>query len=262
MINNKISKYKSNKKLLKKYKQNAGRNNQGRITVAHKGGGHRQLYRNINFIRLLQKYIVINIEYDPYRTAFIAQLSLKDKNKKNQNIYILAPKNLQILDEIINSSKRKPFIHIGDSYPLKTIPIGTIIHNIELEPSKGGKFSRSAGTYGKILQKYNDKYINIQLSSGEQRLILADCMATIGIVSNIDNKSLVLKKAGRSRWLGIRPTVRGVAMNPVDHPHGGGEGKTSGGRPSVTPWARLTKGKPTRSNIKNNKFIVVKRKDG
>jgi large subunit ribosomal protein L2 len=251
-----ISKYKANKNLLNKLKQHAGRNNQGRITVAHKGGGHKQNYRKINFKRDKGQSIVTSIEYDPNRSANIAQLSYKDKKK---NTYIIAPNGLRVLDEIISSEERKSFINIGDTYKLKDLPMGTIIHNIELLPNQGGKLIRSAGTYAKVLQPYNNKYINIQLSSGEQRLILADCKVSVGAVSNIEHKSIPLKKAGQARWLNRRPTVRGVAMNPVDHPHGGGEGKSSGGRPSVTPWGRPTKGQPTRSKRKNNKFILIKR---
>lgn len=251
-----ITKFKSNKTLLSKLSQRAGRNNHGRITVAHKGGGHKQKYRKIDFKREETKGIVTSIEYDPNRSANIAQLSYKDKKKQ---VYILAPNGLRILDEIISTDKVKSFINIGDSYKIKDLPLGTLIHNIELYPNRGGQFARSAGTYGKILQPVNDKYTSILLSSGEQRMVLSDCKATVGALSNSNHKTKNLKKAGRSRWLGKRPTVRGVAMNPVDHPHGGGEGKSSGGRPSVTPWGRPTKGQPTRSRKTTNKFILVKR---
>ncbi len=253
-----LSKYKPNKNLIKNLKQRAGRNNTGRITVAHRGGGHKKLYRQIAFNRQNLKSIVESIEYDPIRSAFIACLSYKEKKKKT---YILAANGLQNLDEITVSNIRNPLINVGDCYPIGTLPSGTIIHNIELYPNRGGQLMRSAGTYAKILNAYkNNKYISVILASGEHRLIPSQCQATVGSVSNTQHARKNLVKAGRSRWLGRRPTVRGVAMNPVDHPHGGGEGKSSGGRPSVTPWALPTKGQPTRSKKKNNKFILIKRK--
>jgi large subunit ribosomal protein L2 len=251
------SKYKANKNLLHKLSRKAGRNNHGRITVAHRGGGHKKLYRSINFKRIPGSSIVTAIDYDPARSANIAYLSYKGKKKE---VYILAPKGLEILDEIITSHKRKSFMNVGDNYPIKDLPMGTIIHNLELYPGRGGQLARSGGTYAKILQPYNDKYINVQLSSGEQRLILNNCKATVGSVGINHLKTKALKKAGQSRWLGKRPTVRGVAMNPVDHPHGGGEGKSSGGRPSVTPWGKPTKGKPTRSKKRKSKYILIRAK--
>ncbi len=255
-----ISKFKSDKNLIQAFKQKAGRNYRGKITVYHRGGGHKKLYRKISYKLPIGTYIIKNIEYDPNRSAYIAFLSYSKKKNTELNFYIIAPQNLKILDEIIVSPIRKPFINIGDNYPLKALPIGTIIHNLELKPFQGSQLIRSAGTFGQILQHLNNKYAIIALSSGEQRLISLDCYASIGSVSNIEHKNKIIKKAGRSRWLGRRPVVRGVAMNPVDHPHGGGEGKSSGGKPSVTPWAKPTKGKPTRKLKKNNNFILIKRK--
>lgn len=253
-----LSKYKPNKNLTISQKHHAGRNNQGRITVAHKGGGHKKSYRQMAFHRKYLKAIVESIEYDPMRSAFIACLSYKGKKKKN---YIIAANGLLPLDEIATLKHRSPLINVGDCYPIGVLPSGTIIHNIELVPQAGGQLIRSAGTYAKVLNRYkNNKYVSVELMSGEQRLILADCQVTIGAVSNTQHLRKKLYKAGQSRWLGRRPTVRGVAMNPVDHPHGGGEGKSSGGRPSVTPWSLPTKGQPTRSKKKNNKFILIKRK--
>lgn len=254
-----LSKYKPNKNLIKNLKQHAGRNNKGRITVAHRGGGHKKLYRQIAFNRDYFKAIVDLIEYDPARSAFIAHLSYKEKKKKS---YIIAANGLQNLDEITTSKHRNPLINVGDCYPIGVLPSGTIVHNIELYPNRGAQLVRSAGTYAKVLNSYkNNKYISVELASGEHRLIPSNCQVTIGSVSNAKHFRKNLKKAGRSRWLGRKPTVRGVAMNPVDHPHGGGEGKSSGGRPSVTPWALPTKGQPTRSVRKNNKFILIKRKN-
>lgn len=251
------AKYKANKHLLKTLSQKGGRNNQGRITVRHRGGGHKRKYRLIDFIRPLETNIVLSIEYDPNRSAHIALLSNKEKKKQG---YILAPNGLRVLDEIISSTERKSFINIGDTYSIKNLPLGTLIHNIELYPGQGAQLARSAGTYGKILQPVGKNYVNILLSSGEQRLISINCKATVGSISNSLHKTKNLRKAGRSRWLNKRPSVRGVAMNPIDHPHGGGEGKSSGGRPSVTPWGIPTKGKPTRSRRKKtNKFIIKKR---
>ena len=254
-----LSKYKPNNNLTTTLKKQAGRNNTGKITVAHKGGGHKKLYRQVDFQRFHNhKFIVNSINYDPIRSTFLAYLSYKDKKK---HTYILAPKGLQNLDEIIVANKRTPLINVGDCYPIGTLPTGTIVHNIELYPGQGGQLIRSAGNYAKILNlSKNKKYMSIELASGEQRFIRSTCKATVGSLSNQSHYNRNLKKAGRSRWLGNRPTVRGVAMNPVDHPHGGGEGKTSGGRPSVTPWAKPTKGQPTRSKNKNNKFILIKRK--
>ncbi len=235
---------------------NGGRNNMGHITVRHKGGGHKQSFRVIDFKR--DKYdieaVVERIEYDPNRTAFIALVKYSDGTYS----YILAPHKLAV-GEKITSSRKLIDVKIGNAMPLAVIPIGTIIHNLELKPGCGGSVSRSAGTYSQLVGK-DGGYALIKMQSGEIRLFLLNCMATIGSVSNIDNKNISIGKAGRSRWMGIRPTVRGVVMNPVDHPHGGGEGKTSGGRHPVSPTGKSAKGKKTRSRKNtSNRFIVKSR---
>ena len=235
---------------------NGGRNNMGHITVRHQGGGHKQSFRVIDFKR--DKYdieaVVERIEYDPNRTAFIALLKYLDGIYS----YILAPHKLAVGEKVI-SSRELIDIKIGNAMPLAVIPIGTIVHNIELKPRCGGAVSRSAGTYAQLVGK-DGGYALIKMQSGEIRLFLLDCMATIGSVSNIDNKNISIGKAGRSRWLGIRPTVRGVVMNPVDHTHGGGEGKTSGGRHPVSPTGKSAKGKRTRTKKNpSNRFIVKSR---
>jgi large subunit ribosomal protein L2 len=238
------------KKLIKGFKRSNGRNNTGKITVRSKGGGHKRLYRKISFNRSkgLSGYVK-KILYDPNRSANIAFL----ENNSTKNSLILAPQNLQ-LNQWIESSENAS-LTIGNSLPLRNIPIGTIINNISLQPNGDGKLNRSAGTSAQLLQKIDNKYAKIRLNSGELKLILLSCYATLGVVSNINFKKIKLGKAGRSRWLNRRPTVRGVAKNPVDHPHGGGEGKTSGGRPSVSPQGRITKGKPT---SKKKKKLILK----
>lgn len=235
----------------------AGRNNHGHITVRHKSGGHKKSFRVIDFKR--DKYdieaVVERIEYDPNRTAFIALLKYSDGIYS----YIIAPHKLAV-GEKVTSSRSLIDVKLGNAMPLSVIPIGSIIHNIELKPGCGGAVSRSAGTYAQLVGK-DGGYALIKMQSGEIRLFLLDCMATIGSVSNLDNKNISIGKAGRSRWLGIRPTVRGVAMNPVDHPHGGGEGKTSGGRHPVSPTGKSAKGKITRKRNKpTNRFIVKSRR--
>ena len=236
---------------IKNIKKSFGRNNQGRITIKHRGGGHKRKYRIIEFKREnLLPGAVKSIEYDPNRSAFIA--SLDNGNDFN---YIIAPENLKIND-YLEAGPNVP-IKLGNSLPLKNIPIGSLIHNISLKKKSKGKLIRSAGTYAQLLQKNDDKYATVRLISGEIRLIPLDCYATLGIVSNINNKNIKIGKAGRKRWLNRRPRVRGVAKNPVDHPHGGGEGKTSGGRPSVSFTGFITKGKPTKK--KKNKLIIKKR---
>ena len=237
------------KKLIQGFKRSNGRNNQGKITVRHRGGGHKRLYRLISFNRSKQiKGIVSKITYDPNRSANIAYI------EENLNSYfILAPEGLT-LNSIIDSSPEAE-LKIGNALPLKNIPIGSLIHNISLTPESKGKLIRSAGTSAQLIQKINNKYAKIRLSSGELKLILLSCYATLGTVSNINHKKIKIGKAGRSRWLNRRPKVRGVAMNPVDHPHGGGEGKTSGGRPSVSPQGKITKGKPTRNKKKKRLMI-------
>ena len=234
--------------------KSGGRNNKGRVTARRRGGGHKRLYRIIDFKRNHHNVpaTVERIEYDPNRSAFIALLQYEDGTKS----YILAPQRLSVGDVI--TSGEKADIKPGNAMPLANIPIGTIIHNVELKPGKGGQIARSAGTYVQLVGR-DQSYSILRLNSGEQRMTRSECMATIGAVSNPDNKNIKLAKAGRSRWLGKRPSVRGVAMNPVDHPHGGGEGKTSGGRHPVTPWGKPTKGKKTRSNKSTDKLILRSR---
>ena len=234
--------------------QSGGRNNHGRITAYNRGGGHKRTYRKIDFKRTKFDVwaTVERIEYDPNRTAYIALLKYED----GELAYILAPQRMAAGDRIIaaKSADVKP----GNAMPLSAIPVGTIVHNVEMKPGKGGQIARSAGTYAQLVGR-DGTYAILRLKSGEQRLILASCMASIGAVSNPDNGNIKLGKAGRSRWLGRRPSVRGVAMNPVDHPHGGGEGRTSGGRHPVSPWGKPTKGKRTRSNKTTDKFIMRSR---
>lgn len=233
----------------------AGRNNYGRITVWRKGGGHKRLYRLIDFKRnkFDMKAVVKRLEYDPNRTAFIALVEYEDKVLS----YILAPQGLKEGDEI--ESGEKVDIKTGNCLSLKNIPVGTIIHNIELKPGKGAQLIRSAGNSAQIAGK-DSGYTQIKLASGEVRKVFSECYATIGAVSNPDQQNIKLGKAGRSRWLNIRPAVRGVAKNPIDHPHGGGNGKTSGGRHPVTAWGKPTKGKKTRNNKRTDKYIIKSRR--
>ena len=232
-----------------------GRNNYGRITVRYKGGGHKRSYRQIDFKRLKRdiEANVKRIEYDPNRTAFIALIEYPDTTLS----YILAPHDLKPDNKIIAGDNVD--IKPGNALPLKNIPVGTLVHNIELKPGKGGQLARSAGAAAEIVSK-DSGYTQVKLGSGEARLILSECYATIGSLSNPDQQNIKIGKAGRNRWLGKRSSVRGVAKNPVDHPHGGGEGKTSGGRHPVTPWGKPTKGKKTRHNKRTNRFILKKRK--
>ena len=231
-----------------------GRNNTGRITMRRKGGGHKRKYRIIDFKR--NKYDVVatveRIEYDPNRTAFIALLNYAD----GEQAYILAPQRLKAGDQVIASADAD--VKPGNAMPLSNMPIGTIVHNVELKQGKGGQLARSAGCYAQLVGR-GDGYAQLKLMSGELRVVRSECMATVGAVSNPDQKNIKIGKAGRSRWLGNRPKVRGVAMNPVDHPHGGGEGRTSGGRNPVTPWGVPTKGKKTRSNKATDKYIIRRR---
>jgi large subunit ribosomal protein L2 len=236
-------------------KSAGGRNNAGRVTARYQGGGHKRTYRIIDFKR--RKFdvsaTVERIEYDPNRTAFIALLKYDD----GELAYILAPQRLAVGDKVIAGEKAidvKP----GNAMPLGAMPVGTIVHNVELKPGKGGQVARSAGSYAQLVGRDQGMAI-LRLNSGEQRLVHGSCIATVGAVSNPDHGNTNLGKAGRSRWLGKRPHVRGVAMNPVDHPHGGGEGRTSGGRHPVTPWGKPTKGKKTRSNKSTDKFIMRSR---
>lgn len=234
-----------------------GRNNNGRITSRFRGGGHKQSYRYIDFKR--RKFDVLGIverlEYDPNRTAFIALIKYED----GQFDYVLAPQRLKVGDQIISGTSVD--IKPGNAMPLAAIPVGTIIHNIELKSGAGGKLARSAGAYAQLVGK-DSGYAQIKLRSGELRVVRSECMATVGAVSNPDNMNQHIGKAGRSRWLGCRPHNRGVVMNPVDHPHGGGEGRTSGGRHPVTPWGKPTKGYKTRVNRRTNGLIIRRRKTG
>ena len=240
--------------LLVTLKKTGGRNSFGRVTSRHIGGGHKQKYRIIDFRRdkIDIPAKVASIEYDPNRSARIALLHYVDGEKR----YILAPLDLKVGDTIIASPNAD--IKPGNALPLRAIPLGTIIHNIELKIGKGGQLARSAGTFAQLMAK-EGKYAQVKLPSGEVRMVLMDCKATIGQVGNIDHENVSIGKAGRSRWLGRRPKVRGVAMNPVDHPHGGGEGRTSGGRHPVTPWGIPTKGYKTRTNKTSTRFIVKPR---
>ncbi|MBC6443928.1 MAG: 50S ribosomal protein L2 [Alphaproteobacteria bacterium GM202ARS2] len=233
-----------------------GRNNNGRITSYHRGGGHKRRYRLIDFKRQIvdQDAVVERIEYDPNRSAFIALIRYADE----QRAYILAPHDLKVGAKVRAGNEDVP-IAPGCCMPLSKIPLGTAIHNIEMKPGKGGQLVRSAGNSAQVTGR-DAGYVMVRLPSGEVRLILGRCMATIGSLSNPDRKNIKIGKAGRKRWLGRRPVVRGVAMNPVDHPHGGGEGKTSGGRHPVTPWGKPTKGKRTRRNKASSKFILRRRK--
>jgi len=234
--------------------QKGGRNNTGRITVRFRGGGHKQTYRIIDFKRRKSDMPakVERLEYDPNRTSFIALIRYAD----GEQAYIIAPQRLSAGDEVVagNQVDVKP----GNAMPLSNIPVGTIVHNIEMKIGKGGAIARSAGAYAQIVGR-DQGYVSLRLSSGEQRLIHGQCYATVGAVSNPDHMNTSLGKAGRNRWLGRMPHNRGVTMNPVDHPHGGGEGRTSGGRHPVTPWGKPTKGKKTRSNKQTTKFIVTSR---
>jgi large subunit ribosomal protein L2 len=246
---------KPEKALTEGLRKKGGRNNAGRITARRIGGGHKRRYRMIDFRR--QKFDVVGtverIEYDPNRTAFIALIEYSD----GERAYILAPQRLSTGDKVVSSADTAD-IKPGNAMPLANMPVGTIVHNVEMKPGKGGQISRSAGTYVQLIGK-DQGYAQLRLASGELRLVRGECMATVGAVSNPDQKNIKLGKAGRSRWLGKRPSVRGVAMNPIDHPHGGGEGRTSGGRHPVTPWGKPTKGKRTRSNKKTDRLIMRRR---
>lgn len=249
-----ITKSEPEKSLVEPLKKHAGRNNQGRITVRHRGGGHKRLYRIIDFKR--DKFgvpaKVAAIEYDPNRSARIALLHYFDGEKR----YIIWPEGLKVGDIVKSGPDAE--IKVGNALPLENIPVGTLVHNIELTPGKGGQLVRAAGMSAQILGREGD-YIQIRLPSGEIRLVYKKCMATIGAVGLAEHELVELGKAGRSRWLGIRPTVRGTAMNPVDHPHGGGEGKTFGKHP-VSPWGLPTKGYKTRRGAKySDKFIIKRR---
>ncbi len=243
------------KSLLEPLPRTGGRNNFGRITVRHRGGGHKRQYRKIDFKR--NKHLVpakvFSIEYDPNRSARICLLHYTDGEKR----YIIWPKGLEV-GAVIVAGPDVSF-NTGNALPLERIPLGTLVHNIELNLGKGGQLARSAGSFAQVMAKEGE-YVTLRLPSGEVRMVHKRCYATIGEVGNAEHENVVSGKAGRSRWLGIRPTVRGVAMNPVDHPHGGGEGRTSGGRHPVTPWGKPTKGYKTRTRKPSDAFIVRRRK--
>ncbi|HSV32289.1 MAG TPA: 50S ribosomal protein L2 [Atribacteraceae bacterium] len=243
------------KSLLKPLRKNAGRDSQGRVSVRHQGGGHKRQYRVIDFKR--DKYDIpakiARIEYDPNRNARIALLHFVDGEKR----YILAPLGLKVGDVVVCGSTAD--IKPGNALPIRNIPVGTIIHNVELKKGKGGQLIRSAGTFAQLMAKENNQ-AQIRLASGEVRIVHVDCMATIGQVGNVDHENITIGKAGRKRWMGIRPTVSGNSMNPIDHPHGGGEGHAHCGRHPVTPWGVPTKGYKTRRNKRTDKWIVKRRK--
>src|SRR5512132_2314566 len=242
------------KSLVEGLTKSGGRGAGGRVAVRFRGGGAKRLYRIVDFKR--RKWgipaTVERLEYDPNRSAFIALIKYTD----GELAYILAPQRLKAGDEVVSGEKVD--IKPGNAMPLANMPVGTIVHNVELKIGKGGQLARSAGTYAQLVGK-DAGYAQIKLNSGELRLVPGECLATVGAVSNPDNQNIVIGKAGRQRWLGRRPVVRGVAMNPVDHPHGGGEGRTSGGRHPVTPWGKPTKGKKTRKNKATDKFIIRRR---
>lgn len=250
-----LHKGKPEKTLTEGKKKTGGRNNLGRVTAFQRGGGHKQRYRLIDWKR--KKFdveaTVVRLEYDPNRTAFIALIEYKDGEKA----YIIAPQRLQAGDVVVAGEKAD--IKPGNAMMLKSMPVGTIIHNIEMKIGKGAQLCRSAGTYAQLVGR-DQGFAQVKLASGELRIVPQDCMATVGAVSNPDHMNQNFGKAGRQRWKGIRPHVRGVAMNPVDHPHGGGEGRTSGGRNPVTPWGKPTKGAKTRKNKKTDKFIIRRKK--
>jgi large subunit ribosomal protein L2 len=242
------------KALTEGQKSTGGRNNLGRTTMRYRGGGHKKAYRKVDFKR--RKFDVPakveRIEYDPNRTGFIALIKYED----GELAYILAPQRLKAGDKVVAGERTD--VKPGNAMPLKNIPIGTIVHNVELKAAKGGQLARAAGTYVQLVGR-DQGYAQLRLGSGEVRIVRGECMATIGAVSNPDQQNINFGKAGRMRWLGKRPSVRGVAMNPIDHPHGGGEGRTSGGRHPVTPWGKGTKGNKTRNNKKTDGMIVRRR---
>lgn len=254
LVNSDITTTKPHKPLLQVKQRTGGRNSTGKLTMRHHGGGHKQKLRVIDFKR--EKYGVLGtvatVEYDPNRSSRIALISYRDGEKR----YILQPVSLKVGQEVMSGPEAD--ILVGNALPLKNIPSGTTVHNVELRPGKGAQMVRSAGASAQLVAKEGD-YALLKLPSGEIRRVLVDCMATIGQVGNTDHENISLGKAGASRWRGIRPSNRGVSMNPVDHPHGGGEGKTSGGRHPVTPWGQPTRGYKTRNNKRTDVFIVNRR---
>jgi len=251
-----ITSGKPHKPLTEGKKRISGRNNAGRMTVRRRGGGHKRLYRAIDFKRSKRNIEakVVTIEYDPNRSARIALLSYVDGEKR----YILAPDGLKVGDRVVAGTNVK--VAVGNAMPIGNMPLGTVVHNVELNPGRGGQLARSAGTFIQLVGK-EGKHCIVKLPSGETRILHKECFATVGQIGNQDHFNISLGKAGRSRWLGRRPKVRGVAMNPVDHPHGGGEGKSSGGRHPVSPWGKPTKGYKTRKKNKpSDRYIIGKRK--
>jgi large subunit ribosomal protein L2 len=250
-----ITKSRPEKSLIKPLPKKAGRNNQGRITCRHRGGGHKRQYRIIDFKR--NKYDipakVAAIEYDPNRSARIALLYYADGEKR----YILAPLGLKVGDTVMSGKKAE--IKVGNALPLEKMPLGATVHNIEFKPGRGGQLARSAGSYGQLIAK-EGSYVHVRMPSSDVHILRSECFATIGQVGNVEHNSIVIGKAGRKRWMGIRPTVRGVAMNPVDHPMGGGEAKTSGGGHPVSPWGVLAKGGKTRKIRKYSDRYIIKSK--
>lgn len=250
-----ISKTTPDKSLVKPLRNPGGRNNLGRITARRRGGGHKRRYRIIDFKR--DKFNipahVASIQYDPNRSANIALLNYQDGEKR----YILAPVGLKVNDMVVSGDDVD--IKVGNAMPIKKIPLGTLVHNVEMKPGKGGQIARGAGCYAQLMAK-EEKYGQLRLPSGEVRMILLECRATLGQMGNSEHENITIGKAGRSRWLGRRPKVRGVAMNPVDHPMGGGEGKSSGGRHPTTPWGKPTKGFKTRRKKPSDAMIVKRRK--
>ena len=245
------------KGLIEPQSKSGGRNNNGRITTRHRGGGHKQHYRIIDFKRTKDGIpcVVERLEYDPNRTANIALLKYIDGERR----YIIAPRNLEVGDAVMSGTSAP--IKPGNAMPLRSIPVGSVVHCVELKPGKGGQIARSAGTSVQLVAR-EGSYATLRLRSGEMRRVLVECRATLGEVGNSEHSLRSLGKAGAKRWRGVRPTVRGVAMNPVDHPHGGGEGKTSGGRHPVSPWGLPTKGYKTRKNKRTDKLIVRRRGGG
>ena len=253
-----ITKRKPEKKLTEALRKSGGRNAHGHITTRHMGGGHKRRYRVIDWRRDKDGVPakVASVEYDPNRTARIALLHYKDGEKR----YILAPVGVNVGDTLVSGDGVD--IRPGNTLPIRSIPVGTVIHNVEMQPGSGGQMIRSAGSFGQLMAK-EGSYAQIRLPSGEVRKVMQECKATIGQLSNIESASVRVGKAGKSRWLGIRPTVRGLAMNPVDHPHGGGEGKSGQGNPHpVSPWGQKTKGLKTRNNRRTDKLIVSRRRPG
>jgi large subunit ribosomal protein L2 len=236
-------------------REKGGRNNLGRITQRWRGGGHKQRYRIIDFKRAKvdMPAEVVRLEYDPNRSGFIALVRYED----GELSYILAPQRLKEGDKVVSGERVD--VKPGNAMPMRNIPVGTIIHNVEMKEGKGGQLARAAGTFVQLVGR-DAGYALLRLSSGEVRMVRAECRATIGAVSNPDQQNIVIGKAGRNRWLGKKPSVRGVAMNPIDHPHGGGEGRTSGGRHPVTPWGKGTKGTKTRKNKATDRYIVRRRR--